>query len=267
MEDDKAFIISELALDAKPYNEEEADVTWEECTLRSWLNDDFYHTAFSEEEQDLIVLTQVIDEGVPYILREGGNDTEDYIFLLSITEAQKYFAVEKSLEKVYATKYARNNGAWVDNYNDTSNWWLRSLGADWNSAVDATYYGEVNMYGGYVNITGNVVRPAMWIELDTGSYMLDHEKVDESRLLYIVEDTWIGSNVGTNIIARNYAGNYLFNSINDENGRVTSYDRQSRVLTVKTPQGNTVSEYRYDSRGKIIYYKPSGSTLWVSKDN
>ena len=83
----------------------------------------------------------------------------------------------------------------------------------------------------------------------------------------VEEDTWIGSNVGTNIIARNYAGNYLFNSINDENGRVTSYDRQSRVLTVKTPQGNTVSEYRYDSRGKIIYYKPSGSTLWVSKDN
>ncbi|MBP3696995.1 MAG: hypothetical protein J6J45_05560, partial [Clostridia bacterium] len=37
-QDGKVLVISKYALDAKPYNDEYVDVTWETCTLRSWLN-------------------------------------------------------------------------------------------------------------------------------------------------------------------------------------------------------------------------------------
>ena len=72
VEDGKALIISEYALDAKPYNTEFVAITWEGCTLRNWLNDDFYKAAFSEKEQEWITLTQVINEDNPDHNTEGG---------------------------------------------------------------------------------------------------------------------------------------------------------------------------------------------------
>ena len=50
-EGDRILVISKYALDCQPYNAVLEKVTWETCTLRKWLNDDFLYTAFSEEEQ------------------------------------------------------------------------------------------------------------------------------------------------------------------------------------------------------------------------
>ena len=36
-----AFLLADQNLDAKPYNEEDTDVTWATCTLRTWLNGTF----------------------------------------------------------------------------------------------------------------------------------------------------------------------------------------------------------------------------------
>jgi uncharacterized repeat protein (TIGR02543 family) len=47
--DGKALLLSKYALVTKPYNEEDTDVTWESCTLRSWLNGEFYK-AISDHE-------------------------------------------------------------------------------------------------------------------------------------------------------------------------------------------------------------------------
>lgn len=49
IQDNKALIISKYGLDAKKYNEEYQSVTWENCTLRKWLNEDFYNEAFSSK--------------------------------------------------------------------------------------------------------------------------------------------------------------------------------------------------------------------------
>lgn len=64
-QDGKLLLLSKDALDAKPYNEEDEDVTWETCTLRSWLNDTFYTTAFRQEEQGSIATTKVKNEDNP----------------------------------------------------------------------------------------------------------------------------------------------------------------------------------------------------------
>lgn len=54
-----AKLISVKGLEAKAYNDELEDVTWEKCALRSWLNNDFLNTAFTPEEQSRLEITKV----------------------------------------------------------------------------------------------------------------------------------------------------------------------------------------------------------------
>lgn len=58
----EAFVVADMALDCKPYNETEEDVTWETCTLRQWLNSTFLDAAFDAEEQSAIKTTTVVNE-------------------------------------------------------------------------------------------------------------------------------------------------------------------------------------------------------------
>ena len=82
-----AFLLADQNLDAKPYNEEDTDVTWATCTLRTWLNGTFLNTAFTSAEQTAIKNTTVVNEDNPYYGTEGGVNTIDKVYLLSIAEA------------------------------------------------------------------------------------------------------------------------------------------------------------------------------------
>ena len=55
--DGNLLLLSRYGLDAVPYNDEGAETTWEESTLRSWMNSDFLETAFTPEEQSAILVT------------------------------------------------------------------------------------------------------------------------------------------------------------------------------------------------------------------
>lgn len=48
----KALLVSKYLLDVRPYNKKEKAITWKKCTLRKWMNKEFFNTAFSEEEKD-----------------------------------------------------------------------------------------------------------------------------------------------------------------------------------------------------------------------
>ena len=54
-ENGRMLLISRYILDCQPYNTELEDVTWETCSLRAWLNDYFYNTAFNSVEQNRIL--------------------------------------------------------------------------------------------------------------------------------------------------------------------------------------------------------------------
>lgn len=95
------FLLSDQNIDALQYHAAYESITWAESTIRSWLNgydraknkqlidysdNNFIDTAFSEDEQKAIVQTSVRnDENVTSGV-EGGSDTEDPIFLLSLSE-------------------------------------------------------------------------------------------------------------------------------------------------------------------------------------
>ncbi len=120
----KILVISKEALDCKPYNTSDTDVTWETCTLRKWLNNDFINAAFSADERTMIPTVTVSADKNPDYSTNPGNATQDQVFLLSITEVNKYFSSD-SARQCKPTDYAVANGAW-----DSGNcwWWLRSPG-------------------------------------------------------------------------------------------------------------------------------------------
>ena len=152
----KMLIISKYALDTVPYNEDYESVTWETCTLRTWMNNTFYNSAFSTTEQSIIKSSKVTADANPEYSTDPGNDTTDKVFLLSINEVNKYFSSNEA-GKCVPTDYAINKGA--DTYcvytvdgKATCGWWLRSPG---DGSTDAAYVSN----GGDVGC-GGCGRPA-----------------------------------------------------------------------------------------------------------
>lgn len=89
--DNRALLLSKYILDCKKYNSENTAITWEKCSLRNWLNNDFYLEAFDSNEQNRILTTNVINSNNSSFGTYGGNNTNDKIFCLSIEEIRKYF--------------------------------------------------------------------------------------------------------------------------------------------------------------------------------
>ena len=182
VQDGKALLLSKYGLEAKPYNTEYTDVTWETCTLRAWLNSDFLNKAFSAEEQSAILTTTVDNsssQGYNDLISIDGNNTQDKIFLLSYAEANRYLSVKywkeddgnNTKSRVAPTDYAIETGAYsTDNYQTADGkpagwWWLRMPGL---SNFDAPYvHNGGSLYYEAVFRDYGVVRPAFWLNLES----------------------------------------------------------------------------------------------------
>lgn len=170
----KALLISCYALDAQPYNKDYTSVTWETCTLRTWLNSTFYNKAFSSAEQAAILTTNVDNSKNQCYSgwnTSGGNNTQDKVFLLSYAEANKYFGVthdttSNTKSRVAPTAYAIAQGAAADSVdgNAAGWWWLRSPGHDQSRA--ALVYPVGSLYFRNVSLASGSVRPALWVNIE-----------------------------------------------------------------------------------------------------
>ena len=164
VKDGKALVISKYALDCKQYNTNDTDVTWEACTLRRWLNNDFLGAAFSADEKAMIPTITVSSDKNPEYSTNPGNATQDQVFLLSITEANKYFSSDRA-RQCEPTDFAVANGA---RESDGGNccWWLRSPGFAQNYGESVDIDGDVGLCH-YVTFENYAVRPALWIDLNS----------------------------------------------------------------------------------------------------
>ena len=164
-DDTKILVISKYALDCQPYNIDYEDVTWETCTLRDWLNDEFFNIAFSDSEKAMIpTVTVPYDENL-YNDTESFYDARDKVFLLSLVEINKYLDSD-DVRTCEATVYAQMQGAYVNSSNGNCWCWLRSPGISQDFAAGVDTFGGLNVYGNYVNGDNCAVRPALWIELE-----------------------------------------------------------------------------------------------------
>ena len=169
-ENNRVLVISDKALDCRAFDTSGKYVTWEECSLRKWLNNDFFNTAFSDDEKAAIPTVTVSADKNPEYDTDPGNATKDKVFLLSIVEAEKYFTSAEARECIL-TEYAISNGAWTsDSYTEggkaTYLWWLRSPGISQYGAAGVFSDGDVFENGYFVDIGVSAVRPAMWITID-----------------------------------------------------------------------------------------------------
>ena len=183
---DDAFLLSDEALDCKPYQDDSKGLqaTWETCSLRQWLNSTFLNVAFDDEEQAAIMTTTVVNEDNLYYNTPGGNTTLDKIFLLSQNEVKNTvygFDGKDYLDYIYSTKkhckasaYAVENNCWIcniDPYVGKCNWWLRSPGREDYEAI-------VVNFDGYGNYSGELqcdkkdcgIRPALHVNLSSSSW-------------------------------------------------------------------------------------------------
>ena len=190
VQDGKALLLSRYGLDAKPYHSKGAGVTWEFCSLRAWLNNDFLKAAFSIEEQSAILVSEVDnsdEQSYDYIevrtithddRAPGGNNTQDQIFLFSYMEANRYLDVMYTVGddsnikyRVSPTKYAIQNGANTDIEYMTGDgrkagwWWLRSPGSRGGLASEVEYNGALSSR--YTDHEDGIVRPAFWLDLSS----------------------------------------------------------------------------------------------------
>lgn len=164
----KTLLLSKYALDCKPYHENICSITWKNCDLRKWLNSEFINNAFSEEEQQAIVLTK---NKTDFNIK-----TKDKVFLLSIEEALEYLPKKK--RECRPTPYAKQHNAWNSNDNFCY-WWLRSPGNYQDFAAYVISDGDVNSIGNYVDGDNNAVRVAMWVD---SSKMLKYKDINERKL-------------------------------------------------------------------------------------
>ena len=180
VKDGKALLLSKYGLDAKAYNRRwHEDVTWENCSLRKWLNNEFLKKAFSSQARSVIVITDVDNSANQGYVTKAfyGKDTKDQVFLLSYAEANKYLNItyddsDNMKSRVTPTAYAKSQGAWTSSVDKTDAdheagwWWLRSPGFWRGNSSRVAPDGVLNCYGS-VNEDNVIVRPALWINLES----------------------------------------------------------------------------------------------------
>ncbi|MCL2423120.1 MAG: DUF6273 domain-containing protein [Micrococcales bacterium] len=159
-----ALLLSDRVLGGARYHGAHANITWEGCDLRRWLNDEFCRS-LGEPLASRAVETKVRNRRNPSWAVAGGNDTIDQFFLLSAQEAAEYLADDPSRWKEPWFNLGPRGIARRDDRR-WKGWWLRSPGCEPHRTALVDDDGRVSHWGDDVSdIAG--VRPAFWMDLES----------------------------------------------------------------------------------------------------
>ncbi len=191
----RALLLADRMPDSVPFHAADEDVTWEECTLRSWLNgygavenkqgtdytgSGFIDRAFTAREREAILSTTCRNPANRDYGTDSGGDTEDRLFILSNAEvfegeeAGRYGFdpgrdYDDPAKRFTSTLYAKCMGAWwspVDAYAGNSFWFMRTGGYTPRNVTYVCDFGFIYSRGTLAACGDAGVLPAMWIDLD-----------------------------------------------------------------------------------------------------
>lgn len=138
-------------------------------SIRAWLNDDFYNTAFSSSQKASILTSELDNKAYSTSYSEYDSETTyDKVFLLSWSEMQNTaygFTANtrsSSTRQAKGTDYAKCQGLWVGSSNEYSIQRLRSAGEGSDYACVVVSDGNLD-YDWDVRHTYYGVRPAIKI--------------------------------------------------------------------------------------------------------
>ncbi len=176
--ENRMLLLSKYILDTRKYHEKKKGVTWEESDIRQWLNNEFYMNAFNSVEQKAIWESITKTNNNFKYGTNGGNDTADKVFLLSVEDAIKRFPNDEG-RKAKATEYAQKVGGTVINKKiGDSWWWLRSPGKYGYRAAEIFDSGWIDASGESVNSKSKGVRPAIWVQKNSIKF-IKREKIEK----------------------------------------------------------------------------------------
>lgn len=288
------FLLSDQNLEVFQYHTEEEDVTWKTSTMRSWLNgygassnsggnsgidytsDNFLGSAFSDKEQAAIAQTTVVNDDNTEYGTDGGNNTTDHIFLLSLAEVRSYFPDYLCFST--NTAYVANGGKLGSGMNDANKadwWWLRSPGFDKTRAAFIEWEDGSPVTDGNPVVNKNTaVRPAFNLDLssvlftsaatggksasgmDSGLTAVQNYSGNDWKLTLLDSDrnfTVSGESWNENTLTFSYSGaqtgpNEYISAIIEENGAITYYGRilqptsANGTASLSLPDGVTLSD-------------------------
>lgn len=140
IQDGKLILMASHNIDCIKYNDTWSNVTWEESSIREWLNGQFLENAFNEYEIKSL---------------ETYEKTGDRVYILSKEEWEMYQMNEPATN----TEYAISKGIYNENGVGWS--WLRNSGIDQDHAMEVDCEGQVNEYGSFVDCDNEGVRPVV----------------------------------------------------------------------------------------------------------
>ena len=196
---DWLVLLCKYCIDVMPLNEGEGEYYWADCSLRKWLNEDFYNTAFDEKDKEWILKVKHENPDELYTKTAGGRNTADYVYLLGQNDIYNYFPgyffTVKKLSwmgekekmsvitsktqnpdalKTTVTDYAKDkyreafiipeeyDRFEVDYGKNIVGWWLRSPGIDMEG-LDAIEITETGIAGSTSSRASYGVRPVIYI--------------------------------------------------------------------------------------------------------
>jgi len=200
--DGKFFLFSKYILDVSIFDDKSS--VWETSMIREWLNNDFYNTAFSNDDKAAISTTVLKNSDVAPYGDAGGADTEDKVFLLSIRDLKNYLGAKivrkeprewwiYKYEWAAVTPYCAARGMRV-NKEGCGPWFIRRLSGedysgDWVVAYhymvdDGLKVGEFDCeYGSYED----GIRPGMWVDKDAVCTVVPMTK-EETEPIVVADD-------------------------------------------------------------------------------
>ena len=151
-EDGSAYLlISRYILDWLPYHSTNAAATWQNATLRTWLNQDFFQAAFAADEQEKILLTSLAEAG-----------TSDRVFVPGEEACSLMFEAEflaGRMTDVVISKisvYKGGSGGTIGGY-ATKPYWIHTTIGEPRATLGLSPQKEKT-----TTLAG--VRPAMWVD-------------------------------------------------------------------------------------------------------
>ena len=178
--DGNAFLLCDSIIDNQAYHNDffEGSNKYIDSTIRQWLNEQFYETAFEKYQREIIITTHVDNSSsTSGDIGNSSKATDDKIFLLAYTEVCEgdygfthSTLTEANTRKKVTSDYTRANGVYmnkVTEYFGNGNWWLRSPSPyDSEFVKSVTIKGTLYETSYFFSETCNGVVPALWIELD-----------------------------------------------------------------------------------------------------
>jgi len=160
-EDGRLLCITRDIIEFRKFHETETPVSWADCDLRAYLNGEFFDRTFSAGGRERVLLTENDNGDVAFPngnVGIGSEATQDYVFLLSYTEAEKCFPNKDARVAGFTGQIG------ISEYNNEAyNWWLRSPGDYLNDFANVDGIGQVCYSQSNVHTGGLGVRPAVWI--------------------------------------------------------------------------------------------------------